>query len=179
MPQTFIGRDLLPLAAIDAGPEPELELEPPSPSSPPITATSSASTASAWCGRRAGNMCWNATAEDELYDLAADPGEITNLAANAGSAAVLADMRRKLATWMAATKDPLLNQWTKRQLLEGRKYIDTPELRGTHKLGWGIEVRRKRATNRDDTSIAGGLLPLSAATPTNVKRHYLLRRYQC
>lgn len=65
---------------------------------------------------------WNATAEDELYDLAADPGEITNLAADAAYASMLAELRRALAAWMAATKDPLLNQWTKRQLLDGRKY---------------------------------------------------------
>ena len=66
---------------------------------------------------------WNATAEDELYDLAADRGELINLAAEPAHAATLAELRHTLATWMAATKDPLLNLWTKRQLLGGRKHI--------------------------------------------------------
>jgi arylsulfatase A-like enzyme len=64
---------------------------------------------------------WNATAEDELYDLEADPGELTNLAAGGAYTAELADLRRQLAAQMAATQDPLLNPWTKSQLLEGRK----------------------------------------------------------
>ena len=42
---------------------------------------------------------------DELYDLAADPWELTNLAANANVADVVNDMRRRLADWAAATED--------------------------------------------------------------------------
>jgi hypothetical protein len=45
---------------------------------------------------------------------------------------VLAELRHTLATWMAATKDPLLNQWTKRQLLDGRKHIDVSYAPGAH-----------------------------------------------
>jgi arylsulfatase A-like enzyme len=64
---------------------------------------------------------WNATAEDELYDLPADPGELINLAADRTYAAELGGLRRELAATMAETQDPLLNFWTKSQLLEGRK----------------------------------------------------------
>ena len=64
---------------------------------------------------------WNATAEDELYDLAADPAELVNLAGEAVHAGELRGLRTQLVAWMAETKDPLLNQWTKGQLLEGRK----------------------------------------------------------
>ena len=44
----------------------------------------------------------------ELYDLAADPGERTNLAGQAALAATEADLRRQLRASMEATDDPLL-----------------------------------------------------------------------
>jgi arylsulfatase A-like enzyme len=62
---------------------------------------------------------WNATAEDELYDLALDPGELHNLAADPAHAGELARLRRRLVAWMDDTHDPLLNTWTRTQLLEG------------------------------------------------------------
>ncbi len=64
---------------------------------------------------------WNATAEDELYDLALDPGELHNRATEAAYGGELARLRRRLAAWMEAIDDPLLNGWTRRQLLEGIK----------------------------------------------------------
>jgi arylsulfatase A-like enzyme len=64
---------------------------------------------------------WNATAEDELYDLANDPGEIVNCATSASCREELAQLRVRLEAWMAEISDPLLNVWTRRQLLEGRK----------------------------------------------------------
>jgi len=64
---------------------------------------------------------WNASAEDELYDLALDPGELRNLATEAPYAAELARLRQRLVAWMEAIDDPLLNGWTRRQLLEGIK----------------------------------------------------------
>lgn len=64
---------------------------------------------------------WNATAEDELYDLANDPGEIVNLATATGHAAELARLRRRLLAWMEAARDPILNQWTRGQLESGNK----------------------------------------------------------
>lgn len=62
---------------------------------------------------------WNATAEDELYDLCADPAELHNLAREAGCADELSRLRHRLVEWMEATGDRLLNIWTRPQLLEG------------------------------------------------------------
>jgi N-sulfoglucosamine sulfohydrolase len=46
--------------------------------------------------------------KEELYDLAADPDELVNLAGKPSSEAVLADLRAKLAGWREATDDPWL-----------------------------------------------------------------------
>jgi N-sulfoglucosamine sulfohydrolase len=43
---------------------------------------------------------------EELYDLAADPDEVVNLAGNAKYDAVLADLRLRLDRWRTATHDP-------------------------------------------------------------------------
>ena len=43
---------------------------------------------------------------EELYDLAADPDEVTNLVADPAHASALADLRAQLATWRTATHDP-------------------------------------------------------------------------
>lgn len=43
---------------------------------------------------------------EELYDLAADPGEVVNLAADPAHATVIADLRERLARWRTATHDP-------------------------------------------------------------------------
>jgi arylsulfatase A-like enzyme len=64
---------------------------------------------------------WNATAEDELYDLASDPGELTNLAAAPAQDQPLVLMRQRLVHWMEQTQDSLLNGWTRSQLLSGAK----------------------------------------------------------
>lgn len=64
---------------------------------------------------------WNPTAEDELYHLAEDPGERRNRAADPACADMLRDLRGALAAWMAEIADPLLNEWTRRQLLGGDK----------------------------------------------------------
>ena len=42
---------------------------------------------------------------EELYDIAADPHEVRNLAASAEHAAVLARMRRTLDEWQTSTRD--------------------------------------------------------------------------
>ena len=65
-------------------------------------------------------VVWNATAEDELYDLETDPGEVNNRATDRACADELARLRRRVVAWMEATRDPLLNGWTRAQLLEGR-----------------------------------------------------------
>lgn len=64
---------------------------------------------------------YNATAEDELYDLETDPAELTNLATSPQHVPTLHLLRRRLAEWMQATADPLLNEWTRTHLLENRK----------------------------------------------------------
>ena len=63
---------------------------------------------------------WNATAEDELYDLARDPGEIVNLAASSECRDELRRLRRRLVEWMEPGRDPLCNGWLKPQLLQDR-----------------------------------------------------------
>jgi N-sulfoglucosamine sulfohydrolase len=44
--------------------------------------------------------------KEELYDLSKDPDELTNLAADSSHAETLADLRRRLREWQAATSDP-------------------------------------------------------------------------
>jgi arylsulfatase A-like enzyme len=53
---------------------------------------------------------WGAVprASEQLYDLALDPSETCNLAAEPEHAAVLDDLRARLDRWMRATDDPLL-----------------------------------------------------------------------
>ena len=46
--------------------------------------------------------------EEELYDLALDPGEADNLAGEAAHQTVLVNMRQRLERWMRETADPLL-----------------------------------------------------------------------
>jgi arylsulfatase A-like enzyme len=60
---------------------------------------------------------WNPTAEDELYHLAVDPGELHNRSVDPACADILRTLRGELAAWMTETGDPLLNEWTRRQLL--------------------------------------------------------------
>ena len=62
---------------------------------------------------------WNATAQDELYDIENDAGELVNLAANPGYAGELARLRARLLAWMRASEDTLFNGWTERQIGEG------------------------------------------------------------
>ena len=62
---------------------------------------------------------WNATAEDELYDMVNDPHELTNRAGAASCAGELARLRGRLIDWMQQTHDPLCNEWILTQLREG------------------------------------------------------------
>jgi arylsulfatase A-like enzyme len=50
-----------------------------------------------------------AVAREQLYDLVFDPNEAANLAADPAHADVLETMRARLADWMRATDDPLLD----------------------------------------------------------------------
>lgn len=62
---------------------------------------------------------WNATAEDELYDLESDPGELHNLATDPSCRDELIRLRQRLLVWMEGISDRLLNPWTRAQLQEG------------------------------------------------------------
>ena len=64
---------------------------------------------------------WNPTDTDELYDLQSDPWEVDNRIASADCAEVLARLRQALAAELQAHGDKLVNNWTLRQLAEGRK----------------------------------------------------------
>jgi len=64
---------------------------------------------------------WNATAEDELYNLEADPHELRNLWKDPSCSEELARLRRRLVEWMEELGDPLCNTWTRPQILEGLK----------------------------------------------------------
>ena len=112
VPETFQGRSLLPL--LEGQGEGERE---------DIFATYHGSQFGLYSSRmvrdRRWKYVWNATAEDELYELERDPGEIVNLAGDASSRQVLERLRHRLLTWMEETEDILLNEWTRRQLLEG------------------------------------------------------------
>ncbi len=48
---------------------------------------------------------------DQLFDLVADPDELTNLAGDPASAPVQAQMRAAMATWMEQTGDFITPQW--------------------------------------------------------------------
>jgi arylsulfatase A-like enzyme len=50
-----------------------------------------------------------AIAPEQLFDLAVDPGEGTNLAGDPGCAPVLDELRDRLLHWMVDTRDPLLD----------------------------------------------------------------------
>lgn len=62
---------------------------------------------------------FNASAEDELYDLENDPGEIRNLAGKAEAQGELNRLRKRMVAWMEEIQDPLLNEWTRRAILNG------------------------------------------------------------
>ncbi|MDA0708971.1 MAG: sulfatase-like hydrolase/transferase [bacterium] len=65
-------------------------------------------------------VVWNATAEDELYDLVDDPGEIHNRAMDRACRDVLTHFRHRLVAWMEEIRDPLLNHWNRDQLMDNR-----------------------------------------------------------
>jgi arylsulfatase A-like enzyme len=65
---------------------------------------------------------WNATAEDELYNLITDPAELHNLVNDPAYQSELTRLRHRLVAWMKETNDLLLNPWIETQLLEGLKH---------------------------------------------------------
>lgn len=72
---------------------------------------------------------YNPVAIDELYDLAVDPGELTNLINEAGHADRLAAMRQRMAQWMVEIGDPLstpLFDWGRSRLPADHPAFPTP-----------------------------------------------------
>ena len=59
---------------------------------------------------------WNLTAIDELYDLEADPAELTNRIADPASAEELARLRGRMIDWCESIGDRILNEFTRPQL---------------------------------------------------------------
>lgn len=59
---------------------------------------------------------WNATAEDELYDILNDPGELHNIASLPEYKPIRLALRHRLINWMLETDDRLLNSWIQTQL---------------------------------------------------------------
>ena len=112
VPPSFAGRDLV--AAVNGDGEPPRQ---------DVFATYHGNQFGLYSQRMVRNRrwkyVWNAAAEDELYDLQTDPGELHNLARRPTGAEPLASLRRRLVDWMAQTRDPLLNAWTRAQLLDG------------------------------------------------------------
>ena len=62
---------------------------------------------------------WNLTAEDELYDMAADPAEVTNRATDPECTAEIQRLRQRLLAWLNATQDPIAPWAGNVQLGEG------------------------------------------------------------
>jgi arylsulfatase A-like enzyme len=109
-PATFMGQSLLPLAINGRAENPR----------PDIFASYHGNQFGLYSQRmvRDGRwkFIWNPTAEDELYDLATDPAELHNRATDPAAAVELERLRERLLYWLLHTKDPLLNEWTQRQL---------------------------------------------------------------
>ncbi|MEP6593273.1 MAG: sulfatase [Acidobacteriota bacterium] len=81
-------------------------------------------TAAGWRGVRTGRYLY-ARHRDKpwlLYDLASDPFEQHNLAADPGSARLRAEMEQKLTAWMARTGDSWSYDWTEKVEDKGRLY---------------------------------------------------------
>jgi arylsulfatase A-like enzyme len=59
---------------------------------------------------------WNCTNQDELYDLANDPYETTNLIADPAYANAASEMRQRIEAWMAETRYPGLSMYRRSRL---------------------------------------------------------------
>ncbi|MCY9669199.1 sulfatase-like hydrolase/transferase [Paenibacillus alginolyticus] len=65
---------------------------------------------------------WNPTDTDELYDMRADPNELSNIARHPDHAATVTELRHRLYEILLRDGDGLVqNHWMKEQLLAGRK----------------------------------------------------------
>lgn len=68
---------------------------------------------------------WNATDVDELYDLEADPAELSNLIGSPEHASEIAGLRRRLYSVLIDEGDRQVdNDWVRSQLLEDRVVVE-------------------------------------------------------
>ena len=125
IPNTFRGQSLLPLATCHSPLTPRPSPLVPRPCRQDIFSMYHGNQFGLYSQRmvrdRRWKYVWNATAEDELYDLASDPAELHNRATDPSCTADLNRLRHRLIAWMEETKDKLLNPWLKPQILEGLK----------------------------------------------------------
>ena len=113
IPKTFKGKDLVKIArGEDKGREDALSIY-------------HGAQLGSWTQRmvrdREWKYVWNASGEDELYNLKEDPGELRNLVEEPAYKGELARLRKRLVQWMEEVNDIMLNSWTRAQLEEGAK----------------------------------------------------------
>jgi arylsulfatase A-like enzyme len=108
-PATFCGHDLVTLANGRLASRPDIFAQ--------YFGTESGLYSQRMVRDRRFKYVFNPTAFDEFYDLAADPGEITNRIDDPASRDEIARLRRRMADWMREVRDPLLNNWTRPHLL--------------------------------------------------------------
>ncbi|MBC7330505.1 sulfatase-like hydrolase/transferase [bacterium] len=113
IPDTFIGKDLMKIArGEEKGRDDVLSIY-------------HGAQLGSWTQRmvrdREWKYVWNASGEDELYNLKEDPGELRNLAQEPVYKEELARLRKRLVQWMEEVNDIMLNSWTRAQLEEGTK----------------------------------------------------------
>lgn len=108
-PDSFVGTDLVALAAGRIAPRPHIMAQ--------YFGTESGSYSSRMLRTDRFKYCYNPVARDELYDLVADPGEIVNLIDDSAYAGDLRELRQLLAEEMRRAGDPLLNLWTRTHLV--------------------------------------------------------------
>ena len=102
-------------------------------------------------------------APEELYDLAADPWEVRNLAADPAHAATLLELRTKLDRWMVQTND------------QGRTPRDRGALRCRNGRVSGEQTQaRGHQEHRPDEKMGQGRQVARAYDTMNPKRHLFL-----
>ena len=104
-PETFVGRDLLAEAAGEGDGREDVFVQ--------YSGTQQGRCDQRYLRTRRWKYVYCPVSEDELYDLDADPGELTNLIDAAEHGDVLHHLRERMTTWMKQTGDKLTGPlWT-------------------------------------------------------------------
>ncbi len=118
-PPSFVGQDLLALLRGDSPPRDHAFAQ--------YFGTESGSTSLRMLRTADWKYVYHPTGDtDELYDLAADPAEQVNLVAAPAHAETLRTLRARLAAAMEEARDPLLNPWTRVELLAAPPVASRP-----------------------------------------------------